>query len=129
MSNPTPPVTPSRASAVEQRQREAVNVAIAKACGWTDVYVARLLVWRDQVVGRPPGMPHHRQPVPNYAESIDAMHEAEKTLDANQRGKYAQLLLEPQWMQSSRWDCAHANAEKRAKAFLMVLNLWPPATA
>lgn len=54
----------------------------------------------------------------NYLGDLNAMHEAEKTLSIDQRGKYAHLLLV-----TSEWSIA-ATAAQRAEAFLRVIGKW-----
>lgn len=59
--------------------------------------------------------------IPDYLNSLDAMHEAEKVLTDEQMVRYDRLLNE---------TCAgydwHALASDKAKAFLLTLNLYAP---
>lgn len=89
-----------------------INIAIAKACGIEDV---------DQwgpIYKTPSGWMRDR---PDYANDLNAMHEAEKALiNRNLYQDYWPTL--EHITGSSR--LAHATARQKAKAFLKTLNLW-----
>lgn len=74
---------------------EQQHIAIAKVCG---------LPVKD---------------VPNYTEDLNAMHEAEKTLD--EPDSYEEQLIEVCGGRSYMW---HASAKQRAEAFLRSLGQW-----
>ncbi len=104
---------------------EQQRLAIAKACGWHK----RLESWRN-----PCGQPGFVS-IPDYLNDLNAMHEAEKTLDANQRLDYACYLTEPVRDQvyevmprdihySVCFPAINSTAAQRAEAFLRTLNLW-----
>ena len=74
---------------------------------------------------------------PNYLNSLDAMHEAEKMLpdlasddnSADQLGfcEWLASVVGAQWGSTNAYDMwliAHATAAQRAEAFLRTLNLW-----
>ena len=60
-------------------------------------------------------LPSHGRAVPNYIGSLDAMAEAEKSLTSIQWDAYCELLG------GSLRACACASPDKRAKAFLQVI--------
>lgn len=112
---------------------EAQRIAIAEACGWDcDPEEARGWKSRGQWCRHPDVC--HRSLVsknmflPDYLNSLDAMHEAEKVLDGNPkdpsslRYTYASFLYNlcvPRGEQPMR-----ATAAQRAESFLRTLNLW-----
>ena len=117
--------------------KQKQNLAIAKACGWE-------YVLRDERKGMPK-YPHWVAPVgwyysdskfarayredteggilapPNYLDSLDAMHEAEKTLKVGI--EYYERLRDV-CGRDSVGSAFTATAPQRAEAFLKTLNLW-----
>jgi hypothetical protein len=99
---------------------EAQRIAVAEACGWKPY--ERGLAWLS---------PHgyvSAAPPPDYLNDLDAMHEAEKILDATQLNIYENELAEVCNLKTAkslasayRW---HAAAAQRAEAFLRTLKLW-----
>jgi len=111
--------------------QEAQCIAIAQACGFTThKHTDGLIEWRW-----PPGLLIGRYPqgqfpsiVLNYTTDLNAMHKAEKMLDARQLNIYENELAELCNLKAAkslasayRW---HASAAQRAEAFLRTLNLW-----
>lgn len=109
---------------------EEKRVKIATACGWRNVRNTTILkgrVLREGVFGIPPHWPHEyvtNEPVPDYLNSLDAMHEAEKIFDTDvasgdsPRYLYSRMLYDvvPPELQPFR-----ATAAQRADAFLLTL--------
>lgn len=111
---------------------EAVNVRIAELCGWKDIRIST--PWevtdppedREVYCGQEPvkfGNGWARHTIPNYSTSLDAMHEAEKTLRVDELETYMRALVpnEQQWINypmNAYWLMTHANAAQRAAAFL-----------
>lgn len=102
--------------------KEKQRVAIAKACGWscfepdTIQYTARR---SDGKWGE----------IPDYTNDLNAMHEAEETLDEQERKEYYKELYEfaPRRVfttHQDNWVMIHLTASQRAEAFLKTLNLW-----
>jgi hypothetical protein len=91
------------------------RIAIATACGWTDTQI---------IDGK-----YGQTDVPDYLGDLNAMHEAEKVLNAAQRITYADQLC---ILWTGRDDRAvpiwfwitEATAAQRAEAFIRTLNLW-----
>ena len=102
--------------------KEAQRIAIAEACGWINQ-------------GKAKGVPalNHRwfnpsinswygdDNLPDYLYDLNAMHEAEKVLNFQQRSEYVSRLSS---MVSHGFDFCHATATQRAEAFLRTLGLW-----
>ena len=119
----------------------AQRIAIAEACGamWTTTregygFPVHILVpenytppnsWDDS-----PGMTPKPEPrlvhssVSDYLNSLDAMHEAEKVLTPMNVPDYVEWLREIESSSDDFSDLVHAEAKKKAEAFLRTLNLW-----
>jgi hypothetical protein len=105
---------------------EQINIAIAEACGWTEIeqYTQAIDGW----YGYEPENGLHSQ-VPNYCNDLNAMHEAEKVLNDEQWLQYREELrnvvlggirMVSQWCKAD----LHATARQRAEAFLRTLGKW-----
>ena len=107
-----------------------INLAIAKACGWTDIRDSG--VWHNFAPwGLPPQVKSPKETssdyisvpnfVPNYCNDLNAMHEAEKVISKEQIDNYCDLL----WPKGYGWFYAiHTTARQRAEAFLRTLGKW-----
>lgn len=115
---------------------EAQRIAIAEACGW--VNIERYQIRRDEdapwyVTGQTPVSwkgPDARPWLPDFLNDLNAMHEAEKTLNPREQRDYAFELsgrFYPDGLRDA-FDLAHASAAKRAEAFLKTRNLWTDDT-
>lgn len=89
---------------------EEQRIAIAEVCGWKTGY-------RD---------PEAWHPLPDYPNDLNAMHDAEKTLDRNQLERYADILCDEFYdgFDPDIVAVITATAAQRAEAFLKTLNLW-----
>ena len=100
---------------------KAQVIAIAEACGWK-------VHPKDKWVVIPPNSPHSVQPLhtlPDYLNDLNAMHEAEKTLNPIQAAEYARILTSIAWQSEQPvFAPMTAKADQRAEAFLKTLNLW-----
>ncbi len=103
---------------------EAQRTAIATHMGWrregaTETYMG---IWTHPD-GTPMGF------LPDYINSLDAMHEAEKVLTDGQRQSFAASLC-PHPMSRigsfalDRFYAIHATAAQRAEAFLRAIGKW-----
>ena len=126
-------------------------IAIAGACGWDDIQInfdspTKLIgkhkngVHNINYQGYEPtkydsrGNSYHihrsdyGSAIPDYVNSLDAMHEAEKVLTNDQLHTYCNVLRriveEQEVMGRGRAYIFVATSTQRAKAFLRVLNLW-----
>ena len=95
---------------------EQINIAIAEHCGWR---VERLSTGEPH--GKPIGEQGPFRELPDYCNDLNAMHEAEKVLTADQWYEYDSKmpLRDPQKI--------HATARQRAEAFLRTLGKWEDA--
>ena len=109
---------------------EAQQIAIAEACGFTDIGTEQHPAI-TYCVGQ---LDSQRTIVPEYLYDLNACHEMEKTLDDGHRQFYASLLGDITmndngrgWQPLSNDDCfpiAHATAPQRCEAFLKAIGKW-----
>jgi hypothetical protein len=111
---------------------EAQRIAIAEACGWTDIKPHSWHPRKGELWGGRKGI---RNMIPDYLNDLNAMHEAEKETDLHYSQKWTTTLCEVMFESTSisvagatKWDfallCARSTAAQRAEAFLKTLNLW-----
>jgi hypothetical protein len=100
-----------------------INIAIAKACGWTEIgqYTQAIDGW----YGYEPENGLHFQ-VPNYCNDLNAMHEAERQMRSGDWTRYCQYLAE-YGGGTVRFVSVHATAQNRAEAFLRTIGKWEGA--
>lgn len=99
---------------------EDQRIAIAQACGW---------VFKEGgVFYHSSGLLKH---IPDYPNDLNAMHEAEKTLNAQQAEDFtahlanaAQMKRTKATVNSDYFIVAHATAPQRAEAFLRTIGKW-----
>ena len=91
---------------------EAQRIAIAEACGWTDVDVQGEYCFGTQPARSELDARQFMLELPHYCHDLNAMHEAEKELPDKLFVRYANRIP----------PCA--TASQRAEAFLRALNLW-----
>jgi len=98
--------------------KEQQRIKIAEACGWK-------VHPNDRFIVIPPNSPHSVQPlstIPDYLNDLNAMHEAEKILTAQQRRSYVSYIFN---LPASECESnTFATAAQRAEAFLRTFNLW-----
>lgn len=108
---------------------EAQRIAIAEVCGWKDCYLGSMT---GKTFGWPP-IPVSRKSgevgdviLPNYTGDLNAMHEAEKVLEHDEklRGRYFMFLDRKTGNTPTIFHVIRATAAQRAEAFLKTLNLW-----
>jgi hypothetical protein len=109
------------------------RIAIAEACGWKDIkdtnhedvdIESRSIIYWSGLTGVPPEFIHYenRIKIPDYLNDLNAMHEAEKSLDdVTQRGDYWDYLSS---LTHEGFEMCHATAAQRAEAFLRTLGKW-----
>lgn len=128
---------------------EAQRIAIAEACGWKwfklhpqsdGQHRYRLLLHPDLVASIESYQPADMtKPVcnlfylwsegliPDYLNSLDAMHEAEKVLTPGQKMTYRRWISGGNCMFHEHAErVCHATAAQRAEAFLRTLSLYHP---
>jgi len=95
--------------------------AIAEACGWRKTTARHpssgniVTVWTDGKSA------WGSRRLPDYLSDLNAMHEAEKILNKDQKRHYACAKL-----RGGVFDAVHSTAAQRAEAFLKTLSLWKP---
>jgi hypothetical protein len=98
---------------------EQQRKAIAEACGWK--YVPEDIPeypWQD----REGEASRH---CPDYLNDLNAMHEAEKTLNQNLAAEYARMLTSTAWQsEQPTFAPMTATAAQRAESFLRTINKW-----
>lgn len=104
---------------------EQINIAIAEACGWTHFE----LITTQYTALRADGK---WDIIPNYCNNLNAMHEAEATLNYEQGEQFEDELCDicdmenrhKEYPLSFRFAVAHATAQQRAEAFLKTVGKW-----
>ena len=102
---------------------EQINIAIAEACGWNNDDIERGYT-----------LCQFSESVPNYCNDLNAMHEAEATLNYEQGEQFEDELCDicvcdmenrhKEYPLPFRFAVAHATAQQRAEAFLKTINKW-----
>ena len=120
---------------------EQQRIAIAEACGYTDIDICEVKGIDGNVSFREPVGKFHKptncQPwLPNYPQDLNACHEMEKVLTTEgQRMKYyAELVhvvrsdegISPHEPHYQPKFTTHATAAQRCEAFLRTLGKWEP---
>jgi hypothetical protein len=98
---------------------EQINIAIAEAFGWKHIAFNR--GWIKAGDGETQCV------IPNYCNDLNAMHEAEKTLDDYQYFNYCRHHL-PDTQRSEMAQGRTATAHQRAEAFLKTIGRWEEST-
>jgi hypothetical protein len=94
---------------------EQINIAIAEACGWQ--------VNKHKYLAKPPnGDWQYKDKIPDYCNCLNAMHEAEKTLNSEQLHDYYENLE-----LVNGWEYPSSTARQRAEAFLKTIGKWEVA--
>lgn len=106
---------------------EEINKAIATHCGWKDVKSGKLYAF--ELYGTSPDPEIGRTRLPNYCGDLNAMHEAERTLDVNALSKYADELdrvcVPVHVCPLTHWHAVvMTTAAQRAEAFLRAVGKW-----
>lgn len=107
---------------------EEKRIAIAQACGW--VRWSKIYRGRSEHGWKKEGHPFLLTP-PDYLNDLNAMHEAERTLSADNKTQdqwweWLKTVCSRDCAGSCTYAAAHATAAQRADAFLLTLNLMKP---
>lgn len=97
---------------------EQINAAIAEVCGWTEIGSCDC---GFKISGMPPYRAAHKKHIPDYCTDLNAMHEAEKVLQDDQREVFYPRNLGA-WQRP--FNVIYATARHRAEAFLCTLGKW-----
>lgn len=112
---------------------EEINRAIAEHLRWTQVRVIpphpRRKSEGSTIAGNPPATSKDRSIlVPNYAEDLNALHEAEKTLDDHEhdrmRNQLWLLMIKTTERNKTSRRVHSAEARERAEALLRTIGKW-----
>jgi hypothetical protein len=105
---------------------EAQRIAIAEACGWTEIQPSKYAPFgKPYLVGRSPNkFVENLLNIPDFCNDLNAMHEAENVLTNEQWWLFVEFLTEIRGGGVAL--CISATAAQRAEAFLKALNLWKP---
>jgi hypothetical protein len=115
--------------------KEKQKIAIAEACGWTQIEPCTCCAGVSRGYQPTPGA--HKKHLPDYLNDLNAMHEAEKTLTDEQIARWQRDL----WLTCENdfyalEACAppivlrrfiSATAAQRAEAFLRTIGKWEEA--
>ena len=104
---------------------EQQKIAIAQACGWKQVTRDNKPeeIWENQK--HPLKICAGESKIPDYLYDLNAMHEAEKTLNPMQAAAYAGILTSiARHSFQPVFAPITAKADQRAEAFLRTLGLW-----
>jgi hypothetical protein len=114
--------------------REQKRIKIAEACGWKGIvpqFAIGYAPWRpksysEACMGDLDSIP--QDPIPDYCNDLNAMHEAEKLLKSEQHFTFQVELARVINTTTYPLNFAllHATAAQRAEAFGLTLNLWNP---
>lgn len=111
---------------------EQINIAIAEACGWTILETPIDDHGYASYAKDPNGCPCPG--IPDYCRDLNAMHEAEETLELQDAGRYADdlrdvVLLRTRlpWVDAGSFAHIYATARQRAEAFLRTIGKWKEA--
>lgn len=108
---------------------EEQRIAIAEACGWKHWFDGVANRWKNEKA--PYGFQIHpgvkEEELPNYPEDLNAMHEAENTLNEEQQIKFCIELRKCAFgtrNQVQMFYAYHATAAQRCEAFLRTIGKW-----
>lgn len=109
---------------------EQQRIAIAEACGITNV--APMIVKNVKHEGDDitVGIWSDDGWVPQYLNDLNAMHEAEETLQESQRVTYSNELYDlavEHSLKTGKWSYLSMTASQRAEAFLRTIGKWEEA--
>ena len=105
---------------------EAQRLAIAQACGWTDIDVQGEYCFGTEPAKSELDARQFMMELPHYCSDLNAMHEAEKATvlaDGSQSEHYWDYVIELSKVAPSGTSPS-ATAAERAEALLRTLNLW-----
>jgi hypothetical protein len=108
---------------------EEINIAIAEVCGWTSIRYNSI---HGKWMGTQPQEDRDAYHLPNYCNDLNAMHEAEATLDFEQAELFEDELCDVTFKNNDglenplpcRFSVCHATARQRAEAFIRTLGIF-----
>jgi hypothetical protein len=104
---------------------KAQRIAIAEACGWKETHIMQMGAKGKYVRTYQKGRGKLHQHLPDYLNDLNAMHEAEKTLNPIQAAGYVRILTSIAWQSEQPvFAPMTAKADQRAEAFLKTIGKW-----
>jgi hypothetical protein len=105
---------------------DQINIAIAEACGWIECeYVDSLTLCKGKHENAFPQYPTGHSQLPDYCNDLNAIHEAERTLNLSLAGGYARILTSIAWQSEQPvFAPMTATARQRAEALLRTIGKW-----
>jgi hypothetical protein len=110
---------------------EQINIAIAEACGWNPPPegMGNMTHGGGKFMSSEEWRKSH---LPNYCNDLNAMHEAEATLDFEQAELFEDELCDVTFKNNDglenplpcRFSVCHATSRQRAEAFLKTIKKW-----
>ncbi len=108
---------------------EAQRIAIAEAHRWSEISLGhKNSEFAETLMGLKSPI-SWRRPIPDYLNDLNAMHEAEKVLTAEQEEIYHSILADMCSAVYAYRFAISATAAQRAEAFLKALDLWKPSSS
>ena len=102
---------------------EKQRIAIATACGWTDIEPCTCCDGVSRGYTPTPGA--HKKHLPDYLADLNACHEMEQVLTHDQRIDYMEWLgLSSGEHWHKVWAYVQATSAERCTAFIRTLGLW-----
>ena len=104
---------------------EQINIAIAEACGWTEISWEQLTNPREAIERKhycKNNTEHFCGWLPDYCNDLNAMHEAEKVLVGKNNWELCNYVHRLHTATNS-WT-ALATARQKAEAFLKTIGKW-----
>jgi hypothetical protein len=107
---------------------EAQRIAIAEACGWTQIESCTCCDGVSRGYQPTPGA--HKKHLPDYLNDLNAMHDAEKVLTNEQDLEYSEALeqvVKGRFVTNNAEDMRRlrsATPAQRAEAFLRTIGKW-----
>ena len=104
---------------------QQINTAIAEACGWKKTHIMQMGAKGKYVRTYQKGRGKLHQHLPDYCNELNAMHEAEKTLNPVQAAEYSRILTSIAWQSEQPvFAPMTARADQRAESFLRTIGKW-----
>jgi len=115
---------------------EEQRIAIAEACGWElkSNGLSPMWSWQNESLTHRIKWVAHKEMasqgvLPDYLNDLNAMHEAEKTLNFFKKAEYARMLTSIAWQSEQPFFAPMtATAAQRADAFLRTIEKWATLT-
>lgn len=117
---------------------EEQRIALAEWAGWKYSPDANSSIKHEAIMAwyRPGNSPWQLEQLPDYLNDLNAVHELEEKLTAEQQFEYVYALNEAlglvpldspaSYREAVLWVFTHSTSAQRCEALLKTLNLWKP---